>query len=157
MTRQRLPMTSLEGMKSAVGRLIGDLAVPHEPRQKIDANALEQMAKERPDEMFLKGSGVLKLIAGIRQLEGELRALHTTPGGSETEMSPEFTDTARAALLWVLWHHQGGSSKVGQPIRFALGMGAHEHLSDYQIREAKRWAALTATEPPREGTDADQA
>ena len=61
------------------------------------------------------------------------------------EMSPEFTDTARSALLWVLWHHQGGSSKVGQPIRFALGMGQHEHLSDYQIREAKRWGALPQT------------
>lgn len=28
------------------------------------------------------------------------------------EVSPEFTDTARAALLWVLWHHQGGITKV---------------------------------------------
>lgn len=23
------------------------------------------------------------------------------------ELSPDFTDTARAALLWVLWHHHG--------------------------------------------------
>ena len=59
------------------------------------------------------------------------------------EVSPEFTDTARAALLWVLWHHQGGSSPVGQPIRFALGMGAHDHLNEREIAEAKRWAALT--------------
>ena len=60
-----------------------------------------------------------------------------------TEMSPDLTDTARAALLWVLWHHQGGSSPVGQPIRFALGMGAHERLNEHQVAEAKRWAALT--------------
>lgn len=60
------------------------------------------------------------------------------------EMSPEFTDTARAALLWVLWHHQGGSSKVGQPIRFALGMGQHDRLSEHQVREAQRWEALAA-------------
>lgn len=40
----------------------------------IDANKLEQIAKERPNERFLKGSGVLKLLRGIRQLEGELRA-----------------------------------------------------------------------------------
>jgi hypothetical protein len=53
------------------------------------------------------------------------------------------TDTARAALLWVLWHHQGGSSPIGQPIRFALGMGAHEPLSEEQVQEARRWAALT--------------
>lgn len=58
-----------------------------------------------------------------------------------TPNGPEFTDWGRAALLWVLWHHQGGSSEVGQPIRFALGMGQFDHLSDHQIAEAKRWAA----------------
>ena len=75
------------------------------------------------------------------------------------EMSPEFTDTARSALLWVLWHHQGGSSKVGQPIRFALGMGEHEHLSDHQVREAKRWGALPQTveaQPAQRLTDEPQ-
>ncbi len=60
------------------------------------------------------------------------------------EMRADFTDTARAALLWVLWHHQGGSSTRGQPIRFALGMGQHERLNEWQIAEAKRWAALPA-------------
>ena len=75
--------------------------------------------------------------------EAERRLLASSASAPESvEMSPEFTDTARAALLWVLWHHQGGSSNVGQPIRFALGMGQHEHLSDHQISEAKRWAAL---------------
>lgn len=39
----------------------------------IDANDLEKIAKERPDECFLKGSGVLKLIGAIRQLESEAR------------------------------------------------------------------------------------
>jgi|GEM_PF-5064216 len=63
--------------------------------------------------------------------------------GEAVEMSPEFTDTSRAALLWVLLHHQGGRSPVGQPLRFALGMGAHQRLTYRQIQEAKRWAALT--------------
>ncbi len=58
------------------------------------------------------------------------------------EMSPEFTDTARAAIAWVLWHHQGGSSPIGQPLRFALGMGDHEPLPDWRIAEAKRYAEL---------------
>lgn len=61
--------------------------------------------------------------------------------------APEFTDTARAALLWVLWHHQGASSKIGQAMRFALGMGAHDRLDDHQVSEAKRWAALAPTSP----------
>ncbi|NBI44941.1 hypothetical protein [Burkholderia sp. ISTR5] len=55
---------------------------------------------------------------------------------------PTFTDTGRAALAWVLWHHQGASSFVGQPIRYALGMGQHEELSDAQIEEAKSIARL---------------
>ncbi len=59
------------------------------------------------------------------------------------EMSPEFTDTARAAIAWVLWHHQGGSSPVGQPLRYSLGMGQHDRMSDHQITEAKRFAALS--------------
>lgn len=63
------------------------------------------------------------------------------PVGEPVEMSPEFTDTARAAIAWVLWHHRGGSSPVGQPLRFALGMGQHDRMTDHQIAEAKRFAA----------------
>lgn len=74
-------------------------------------------------------------------VEASASALAAMPA-EPVEMSPEFTDTARAALLWVLWHHQGSSSKVGQPIRYALGMGQHEHLNDHQLSEAKRWGKL---------------
>jgi hypothetical protein len=63
------------------------------------------------------------------------------------EMSPEFTDTSRAALAWVLWHHQGASSEIGQAMRFALGMGRTERLSERQVAEAKRWAAIAAQPP----------
>ncbi len=35
---------------------------------------------------------------------------------------------------------------MGQPIRYALGMDAHEHLSKHHVQEAKRWAALTKAE-----------
>ena len=59
------------------------------------------------------------------------------------EVSPEFTDSARAALAWALFHHQGGISPVGQAIRFALGMGQHEQLPEWRIAEAKQWAAQT--------------
>jgi hypothetical protein len=67
-------------------------------------------------------------------------ALAQLPADRE-EMSPDFTDSARAAIAWVLYHHQGGSSPVGQPLRFALGMGAGESLPDWRIAEAKAWAA----------------
>ena len=71
-------------------------------------------------------------------------AKHMAP---QPELSPDFTDTARAALLWVLWHHQGGSSPVGQPIRFALGMGQHDRLNEHQLAEAKRWERLHPANP----------
>jgi len=76
-----------------------------------------------------------------------LAASPTSPAEQQpVEMSPEFTDTARAALLWVLWHHQGANSPVGQPIRFALGMGRDDHLMPHQIAEAKRWDAIKSAE-----------
>ena len=42
-----------------------------------------------------------------------------------------------SALLWILYHHQGGSSHIGQPIRKLLGIGQHDRLTDEQIAEAK--------------------
>lgn len=63
---------------------------------------------------------------------------------SEGAAQPEFTDMGRAALLNVLWHHQGHNSPVGQPIRFAIGMGRDDRLSDEQIAAAKRFGDLSA-------------
>lgn len=42
------------------------------------------------------------------------------------------------ALLFALWHHQGGSSPVGQPIRAMLGIGQHDHMTDEEVAAAKR-------------------
>lgn len=47
-----------------------------------------------------------------------------------------------ALLLWALYHHQGGKSDVGQPIRRLLGIGQHDDLTDEQIKAAAL-AALT--------------
>jgi hypothetical protein len=99
----------------------------------------------------------IRVLAGLHAVQPELPEVErlAAQAAPSEEMSPEFTDTARAALLWVLWHHQGGSSKVGQPIRFALGMEQHQPLSEYQVREAQRWEAMaptrdTANVPPGE-------
>jgi hypothetical protein len=53
---------------------MGQELPPHDSTGSIDANKLEAMAKEMPDECFLKGSGVLKLLSAIRHLERELAA-----------------------------------------------------------------------------------
>ena len=48
------------------------------------------------------------------------------------------SDDVMAALLFCLWHHQGGNSKIGQPIRLALGIGQDEPLTDEQLAIAER-------------------
>jgi len=47
-----------------------------------------------------------------------------------------------AALLWTLYHHQGGSSHIGQPIRKILGIGQHERMTDEQIQQAKKFGGV---------------
>jgi hypothetical protein len=64
---------------------------------------------------------------------------------------------SRAMLLNVLWHHQGGSSIVGQAMRSLLNMGQFDDMNEQQVAEAK-WidgllsaatsrAAVAQTEP----------
>lgn len=61
---------------------------------------------------------------------------------------------SRAMLLNVLWHHQGGSSAVGQPIRALLGIGEHDQLTDEQVAEAKWIDALLASSAAGEQAEA---
>lgn len=53
------------------------------------------------------------------------------------EQSQSMSRHSRAMLLNVLWHHQGGSSQVGQPIRRLLGIKPHARLNDEELAEAK--------------------
>ena len=48
----------------------------------------------------------------------------------------------RGLLLWALYHHQGASSAVGQPLRQALGIGQYDRMTDEQIATAKEAAAF---------------
>jgi hypothetical protein len=107
-------------------------------RQSLDALLMAQVDVQGALYSGVKAS---RIAAAVKALQEEL----AQPAPAPEELSPEFTDTARAALLWVLWHHQGASSAVGQPIRFALGMGAHDRLNEHQIAEAKRWATTTGS------------
>ena len=50
------------------------------------------------------------------------------------------SETKRSLLLWALYHAQGGSSPVGQPIRRHLGIEQHAHLTLDQIQDAARAA-----------------
>jgi hypothetical protein len=61
------------------------------------------------------------------------------PAAETIEHHPErkqFED----CLLLALWHHQGGSSPVGQPIRRALGIGQHDSMTPEQVARAKSFS-----------------
>lgn len=120
-----------------------EFRVPHDIYAAVHGELAELKAA-------LAGRQPVRIYGCCAQPEGELHtaecpnmrhlAAHQ-PVGEPVEISPDFTDTARAAIAWVLWHHQGGSSPVGQPLRFALGMEQHDRMTDQQIAEAKRFAA----------------
>lgn len=106
------------------------------------AAAQEAVAPERVAWASTGATGH-KVVAmpGLHKLPyGDYDLFASPVAAAPVEMSPEFTDTARAAIAWVLWHHQGGSSPIGQPLRFALGMGDHDPLPEWRIAEAKRYA-----------------
>ena len=58
------------------------------------------------------------------------------------ESGVPFTDTSRAALLWVLSQHKSEDSPTGQAVRFALGLDASHTMTDAQLVEARRWEVL---------------
>lgn len=49
----------------------------------------------------------------------------------------EYINEIEGLLLWALYHHQGGKSEIGQPIRKLLGIGQFDNLTDEQIARAK--------------------
>lgn len=46
----------------------------------------------------------------------------------------------RGRLLWLLYNHQGGSSKVGSAAREALGIKEYAELTPAQVKEARESA-----------------
>jgi len=55
----------------------------------------------------------------------------------QTCFADEYVKELESLLLWSLYHHQGGKSPVGQPIRRALGVGQFDNITDEQIARAK--------------------
>jgi hypothetical protein len=82
-----------------------------------------------------------RLAGSVRLLEGEVVTDQPEPAPATEESS------AVAPLLWVLWHHLGANSPVGQPIREYLGMGQFEPMSKEQVESAKRWKSIPLKTP----------
>ncbi len=131
-------------LDAAIAALAARQPVGHEPSRlashTVDGELSVASAIDQVLELFpSSGRAALQTLAGLFTHPTIYR--YATPPAQSVDMSPEFTDTARAAIAWVLWHHLGGSSPVGQPLRFALGMGQHDRMTDHQVAEAKRFAA----------------
>ena len=79
-----------------------------------------------------------KVSSEADELRKQIADLHAESAGffSLIEDHPK-RQQMEDALLWTLYHHQGGSSHIGQPIRKLLGIGQHDRLTDEQIAEAK--------------------
>jgi len=90
---------------------VHQVAGPRTYSGPIDANVLEKMAQERPDDCFLKGSGVQKLISAIRHLEAQVRRISSS---SHTEQSEDARLEAIAASY-------DGCLMDGSGFRFDVG------------------------------------
>ena len=66
---------------------------------------------------------------------------------------PMLAAEVQAALYFVLWHHQGANSRIGQPIREMLCIGPLERLTDRQIAGAKRVSAALVVQSVGRATD----
>lgn len=71
----------------------------------------------------------------ILDLESDTIDLHPRFGQLQ-----DYATKLESLLLWALFHHQGGKSTVGQPIRKALGIEQHADLTPEQIDRAHRAA-----------------
>lgn len=82
----------------------------------------------------------------------EMRAVADMPGTSMRIASEDLRaivaridaqaaeiERLKAALLWTIWHKQGGSSPIGQPLRRVLEIGQFEALTPEQVECAKRF------------------
>jgi acyl-coenzyme A thioesterase PaaI-like protein len=76
---------------------------------------------------------------------GRLRSWDEGPEKCPALPEERMSNLTRAALLWVLWNHQGAGSSIGQPIRALLNKTQHERLGPDEVRIARDFGTrLTA-------------
>lgn len=91
------PFVPMKGMLSLFEVDAEPLPYVQDTTPPIGAGDLEQMAKAYPESKFLKGSGVLKLLGAIRNLECQIRELKDKPPA--TYATPVSVMDAAVALL----------------------------------------------------------
>ena len=115
---------------------------------RAEAQRLSQMADAAMHQNPNDQRNILEVLADRL---AELSAIPSAPAdvaqdGDHPPLEPSSVSAqSRALLLNVLWHHQGGSSRAGQPIRRMLGISQHADLTGEQVAEAKRIEKILAT------------
>lgn len=104
----------------------------------LDADDREQFARllHGLQELLDQGS-ICRVVWGMAVMCNPANQL-IDPDADTIEHHP-IRQQMENALLWTLYHHQGGSSHIGQPIRKLLGIGQHDRLTDEQIVAAKEF------------------
>lgn len=80
---------------------------------------------------------ISQLAAKLVDVEDVGRVADCATSSSDCGEAGRLLISMESALLWTLYHHQGGSSHIGQPIRKLLGIGQHDRLTNEQIAQAK--------------------
>ncbi len=78
------------------------------------------------------------LLTEMVKMASQKGSLHLTPFECATvERAATLIRLQESLLLYVLWHHQGGSSVVGHVMRKHLGIGEFASLTAKQLAAAK--------------------
>lgn len=115
--------------------------MPEDLTEGEEIEWIETANEEQYDRLFhglrrlLQQGSLFRVIFGMAVVCDPANKL-LDPDADTIEHHPE-RQKAEAALLWALYHHQGGSSDIGQPIRKLLGIGQYDRLTDEQIAAVK--------------------
>ena len=115
--------------------------MPEDLTEGEEIEWIETANEEQYDRLFhglrrlLQQGSLFRVIFGMAVVCDPANKL-LDPDADTIEHHPE-RQKAEAALLWALYHHQGGSSDIGQPIRKLLGIGLYDRLTDEQIAAVK--------------------
>ena len=116
---------------------IEQLAIEHELMDNI-----ELYGEFKDNEMLLKARR-----EKLKKLEAFAKAYAQQQSEPVAWQQQPTSEDVKSALLFCLWHHQGHNSKIGQPIRRALGIMPTEIMTDEQCEIARRVQSLF-TQPP---------
>lgn len=120
-----------------------------EETEWIDTSDQEQYAKLIDGLKRLLNQGSISRVIWGMAVVCDPANKYIDPEADTIEHHPE-RQKMEDAMLWSLYHHQGSSSVVGQPIRKLLIIGQHDRLTAEQLRAAEEFGGFGDGCPPEE-------